>query len=124
MQIAPKCNLIENEIHLLQSILVNKENIELNTNLDKCTLCSSKIEIGNTSYYCTSCKHSLCHKCCDLIICDKTPLRLNIPRLIKSIEQTTKTSIEIIFANVTNEAHKELEYKLETKITNCTTKQK
>ena len=113
-QILPKCNLIRNKTHNLQGILINSGNVESNANIGICAFCSRQIELGNLSYYCVNCQYSICVRCCDLIISNKTPLRLNVTQLITQIQQQTRTSLEIVFCDVS----KQLEYKIEMKITN------
>ena len=117
-QILPKCNLNENDIesHWLNKIVITQESINCNPNLNKCTLCLDTIEMDAISYYCAKCKRGLCHKCCDCIICEKTPLRLTIPHLITQVEQTNMRSMQVEFTDM----RKDLEYKLEMHMTNGT----
>ena len=68
---------------------------------NKCVLCDVKIEISDVRYKCTTCGYLLCEKCCDLIICKKTSLSLNIPLIINTMEQTDAKHVRITFKHST-----------------------
>ena len=96
----PPCAVVSKQTHPLKPILIDEDNNE-DDDSTQCVLCDGKMHLGDYAYVCSNCRHSLCKKCCHLIITQKTPVRLEIPPTdIKFIRQsdTTKLSLTCQFS--------------------------